>query len=404
MPRVNQLFWFGFLAFALIASGCSSINRCKDTNGTVIDVTALTTSPSGDILVGGTLYILKNCVLEEIAGRGARHQSGLILTISGDLGKSWVVSRIPLPHIVDGGSKYQLSVLETRNDKTIFAGINCWTDSIFKNSDNNARLYRSDDKGHTWTLAYDFGHDTVFSIVTAPDSVVIAALCKQGLMRSKDDGKTWMQSGLHANEHCSDLALTSNKAEDVYINAWGKNGPGFYHSTDAGETWTRMPLPATRDQSKIVANAKGDVVAAISGPWKGEVYRSNDKGKTWKRVNSPHEYWIEQLGVSADGTILLKTMDNLLAPGGGSFISNDGGETWTRENNVWTGANNIPGKDSLVVHPSGILLAFERIDFNDPPSTWGKGWGKGWGGYIYSSDDSGQSWHVLRPLIENSPE
>ena len=118
----------------------------------------------------------------------------------------------------------------------------------------NARLLRSDDKGLTWTQVYDFGQDHVLSIVVASDSVIIAALCNQGILRSADNGKTWMRSGLRTDKYCEDLLLTSNNAGDIYAGAWGRYGPGFYHSTDAGKSWIMMPISGTRWMSISGAN------------------------------------------------------------------------------------------------------------------------------------------------------
>ena len=100
-----------------------------------------------------------------------------------------------------------------------------------------------------------------------------------------------------------------------------------------------------------------------------------DHGKTWNKVNAPRKLWqsmwIKQLGLTVDGTFVLKSNE-------GSYTSTDGGKTWTQRDNKLTYANDIPGKNSLITHPSGMLLAFQRLNFEAPPSTWGQGGGDAW--------------------------
>lgn len=388
----------GALALAVTASGCASIgtsiDRCKRANGIDFDITALAASPSGDILAGGTVYRkVRNCVIDL-----GHFPEGFLLATSNDHGKSWVAMRIPLNQLENSRNQYELSALAASKDGTVFAGVNLWWHSLIKERNDNARLLRSDDSGFTWKELYDFGHDWILSTVIAPDSVVVAALCGQGIMRSQDNGKSWAPSGLKSVEgNCSSLELISNNAGELYAYAFGRNGPGFYRSADAGVSWIRMAIPAMGRKGRIAANDKGDVVATVSGPSQQEVYRSSDHGKTWKKLTSPNECWTEQLGIAPDGTILLKSMDNIFCgANGGSFISTDGGESWTRLNNRWTGENNIPGEDPLVIGPSGLLFAHLRANF--PRST------IDWGGTIYYSNDSGRSWHAINPLVEKIPE
>ena len=69
------------------------------------------------------------------------------------------------------------------------------------------------------------------------------------------------------------------------------NGDGLYHSLDAGNSWARMGLEATRQISRVrVHPTDPDLVYVaalgnlfVPSPERG-VYRSKDGGRNWQRV------------------------------------------------------------------------------------------------------------------------
>lgn len=397
--RVQRLGVPAVLVLMLLVGGCASVERCNQISGLVYDVTALSISPKDELLAGGTYYELGNCAFEELVKQsGRRPPKGLLLAISKDKGKSWKAKKIPLDKTEALPSGYELRGLVASNVGALLAGINDLTWVGFSGSrDHHARLLKSDDDGSTWQLASDFGQDRLMGIVTASNSVILAALCNRGILRTQDNGTTWVPTGLRRadNNSCASIKLTSNSSGEIYAYAWGRNGPGFYRSADEGTTWSRLPIPMSGSRSKIATNDRGDIVVSMSGPWQHEMHLSNDHGKTWKKIIPPYEFWTDQLAVTHEGVILVKAMDNLLAPSGGSYISTDNGESWIRLNNRWTGENNIPGDDAIVADRSGTLFVKKQLDFNGLPSSWG------WGGTIYHSDDSGRSWHTINPLVEH---
>lgn len=390
------------LLLALLVCGCASVERCNQIGGLVYDVTTLTISSKDELLAGGTYYELENCAFEEfIRQSGRRSPKGLLLVTSTDRGKSWKAKKIPLEKAEALPSGYELRGLVASNVGTLLAGINDLTWVGFSGSrDHHARLLKSDDDGNTWKLASDFGQDRLMSVATASNSVIVAALCNQGILRTQDNGATWVPTGLKRvdNNSCASIKLISNSTGEMYAYAWGRNGPGYYRSADEGATWSRLPISIRGSKSKIASNEKGSVVVSMSGPWEHEMHLSIDHGRTWKKLIPPYEFWTDQLAVTRDGVILVKAMDNLLAPSGGSYISTDNGESWTRLNNRWTGENSIPGDDAIVADRSGTLFVRKQLDFNGLPSSWG------WGGTIYYSDDSGRSWYAINPLVERAPE
>lgn len=394
--------WFTacLLVLPLMISGCASIDRCQQVGGFVFDVTELSVARNGELLAAGVDYELKNCAFEELVRQGGpRAPHGLLWAVSGDNGKSWQAKRIhwEIPASLPKG--YEVRGLSGSRQGALYVGINHLPLASFARANNYARLLRSVDAGGEWTQAADFGRDHIENVIALSDSVVIAALCEQGILRSGDNGKTWISTGLRRvdNQSCNTLVLIHNNVGDLYAYGWGKNGPGFYRSVDQGISWTRLNVPLKGWVGHLAANDRGDVVAATSGPWVQDMHVSGDRGKTWKQVKPPYEFWTEQLAVGPDGSILVKSMDNILASGG-SYRSTDQGASWSRLNNRWTGENSIPGWNSLVTGASGHLFVRKKIDFSGLPSSWG------WGGTVYYSRDSGSSWEMINPLVDKVPE
>lgn len=398
LQTLTKYFWqTTMLSFLLVIGGCATFEHCKETGGLVVEVASLSVTPNGEILAGGRYYEL-DCV-NVFAHLGPSSAKGLFLATSSDRGKSWKARRIPftIPEAYPSG--FDLGGLAASKGGTLYAGINHRTflrtwEYVSKGFESHARLLKSDDGGITWKQAYDFGDDYLRQIVATSNSVLLAALSRQGIMRSKDNGETWTNADLRA------LDLISNGSGEIYTDAWGRNGPGYYRSTDDGLTWSRLPIPTPgQNSAKIAANDNGIVVVSHSlWPFQGEeMYRSDDHGKTWKPVTPPSGALTELLGVAADGTIFINRSYGLISQGG-SYISTDGGESWVRVSNLWTKTNEIPIMDSIVTGPSGVLFGGDGLRSYKRASSWH------WGGIIYYSEDSGRSWHLITPLLERIQE
>jgi photosystem II stability/assembly factor-like uncharacterized protein len=173
-------------------------------------------------------------------------------------------------------------------------------------------------------------------------------------------------------------------------------GNGVYRSTDAGKTWTHVGLERTGRISRVVIDPRNpDVVfvAALGtcyGPQQERgVFRTSDGGKTWERVL----FVDEKTGasdLSMDATnprilfagmwpIDIKTWGRKSGgPGGGVYVSRDGGTSWTH----LTG-HGLPeppiGKTAVAVAPSNPLRVYALLETGQRGSLW-------------RSDDGGEKW------------
>ncbi len=183
----------------------------------------------------------------------------------------------------------------------------------------------------------------------------------------------------------------SGESNNLRSSSWGN---GIYKSTDGGETWTHVGLPASQHVPRILIHPTNpDIVyVAAMGPlWKsgGErgVYKTTNGGRSWTRV-----LFINETTGATDLVFDPTNPDVLYAgmmqrerkaysfvaggPESGIYKTTDGGVNWRRlERGLPTGDKGRIGVDVSLAQPR-TLYAF--VDADD--------------GGIFRSDDGGDSW------------
>jgi photosystem II stability/assembly factor-like uncharacterized protein len=103
-------------------------------------------------------------------------------------------------------------------------------------------LYRTTNKGEFWErIGQSITEPYISSIVLHPsDSSVLYAGGPGGVWKSDDGGRIWAakNQGL-ASLNIRALAMEPKNDRTLYA---GTNGSGLYRSSDAGGTWTALPL------------------------------------------------------------------------------------------------------------------------------------------------------------------
>lgn len=218
---------------------------------------------------------------------------------------------------------------------------------------------------------------------------------ERGIYKTTDGGKNW-EKILYVDENtgASELSMDSNFPEVLYAAMWehqrlpwkvvsGGEGSGLYKSTDGGKTWKNLQKGLPEQMGKMaiaVAPSNSNKVYALiesdSDRELGGLFVSEDGGVSWSKVSNDHRlvqrawYYIElfidpqnenQIYVlsapalkSIDGGkswevmprahgdyhdlwINPKNPKNLvIADDGGAAISFNGGNTWSRQDNMPT--------------------------------------------------------------------
>lgn len=249
------------------------------------------------------------------------------------------------------------------------------------------------------------------AVVGVPDDIMVYYIgaSSGGIWKTEDGGLNWFP--VFDNQPAQSIGALSIAPSDPNIIWAGTGEPfirsnisvgnGVYKSSDAGKTWQHMGLDLTGRIGKIVINQRDPdivLVAALGhcyGPQQERgVFRTTDGGKTWKKVlfvdentgcfeiaadpNNP------QILFAGMWPIIIRTWGRESGgPGGGIYISRDGGVTW--KHLTGHGLPDPPiGKVGIAVAPSNSKIIYALMETGTPNR-----------GVLWRSNDGGENWKLV---------
>jgi photosystem II stability/assembly factor-like uncharacterized protein len=311
----------------------------------------------------------------------------------------------------DGGSTWDYLGLNGVSISAILASSEVEA-AIFVGTDDNNGVYVSWDRGQTWENPGVL-RDSVISMIEDPSEpgVVLVTTRRNGLLRTRDGGRSWVGLGLERPTFGRDIRIASlvatpNDPDHVY--AIPGYGPGLFESEDGGASWSPvvgLPDLMGVDLAAAVVNPDSPTDIYASG-FGGAVFHSENGGKSWRLItqNLPRGGHAP-IAVSDDGTLFAGPSDR------GVWVRATHTDEWTRTGlgtatveRLWVSpeGNRIFALDSQgVLHTSidrgltwrSALHRFSALEV-DPFS------GKSLIGVtdsldILSSEDSGSSWEAV---------
>ncbi|MBI3195130.1 MAG: T9SS type A sorting domain-containing protein [Ignavibacteriae bacterium] len=208
-----------------------------------------------------------------IVAEGARGS----LYLSYDDGRTWNVRTPP------GASDIRQIIIHPNDTNSIFVA------SGYRSMEG---LRKSTDYGLTWkTVIYNFGIDgeSVSFDMLHPDTMYAANFSPGNLFRSTDRGETWTHMGDAGDEACA-LAVRSDSSNILFS---GSGGGTISKSVDAGVTWrvvkTGTAGTAFQEIPKIVVNALNPLIAYATTygtiDTTLDVWKTTDGGEHWFRTS-----------------------------------------------------------------------------------------------------------------------
>ena len=261
-------------------------------------------------------------------------------------------------------------------------------------------LYRSDDAGQSWRLVDSAlsGYNVWALAVDPQDPQTMYAgtgiPTPAGLFRSRDRGVTWEKRPMKASEEDRNFGIprvTGIAVDPVNRgNIWvGLEVDGVRYSRDGGDTWMSTDgNGAIRppDEQNVVPDVHN--VGVAGGPPKtvfvvtnNEVYTSTDDGEKWNSLGISEVFpltFVRGIAVQPGSPNVIFITIGDANPGrtGAVMRSKDSGLTWER----------LP----LPVEPNSAIWMV-NIQPVDPKVVFA---GSRYG-YLYRSDDGGDSWTKL---------
>jgi photosystem II stability/assembly factor-like uncharacterized protein len=251
-------------------------------------------------------------------------------------------------------------------------------------------------------------HD-IEAVPSDPSTIYVAA-ASGGLWKSTNRGHTWTNVfDTMAVSTFGDVALAPSDPRIVYAGTGEQNnrqstswGNGVYRSDDGGASWRHLGLADTRHIGKIeVHPTNPDVayVAALGNLWAASpergVFRTHDGGRTWEKVLyvDPYTGAVDLVMDPANPDVLYAATYQRLrrawgfnggGPGSGIYKTTDGGDTWVEL------TNGLPTGDK-----GRIGLAISRSNPRVLNALVEHGTREGQG--TYRSADAGTSWERVSP-------
>jgi photosystem II stability/assembly factor-like uncharacterized protein len=234
-----------------------------------------------------------------------------------------------------------------------------------------------------------------------------------GVWKSEDGGTTFKPVfDREPVKSIGAVAIDPNNPQVMWVGtgeSWTRNsvsvGNGVYKSTDGGETWTNVGLPATERITRILVHPKNGNIVYVCAPgplWSDSsdrgLYKTSDGGKTWSLILKGANLSTGCSSVAMDPAnpehLLAGTWDFRRkpyefrsggngpdAPSGSRFAeSRDGGRTWTDLNA--TSRKGLPpqpwGRLEIAYAPSNPKRVYAFIEAVRPA--------------LFVSSDGGVSW------------
>ena len=247
--------------------------------------------------------------------------------------------------------------------------------NVFYIGVNNGGVWKTTDYGHTWFPIFDDQPTgSIGDVAVAPSNPNVIYVASgegiqrpdlsvgDGIYKSTDAGKTWINTGLKDGQQISGLAIDANNENRVFAavlgHPYGANTErGIYRTVDGGKTWERVlykdentgAVQVTIDpkNSNIIY---ADLWAGRQGPWEnGEwngaesgLYKSTDGGTTWNQLTKGLPS--AKQGLGRIGFCIAPTNTNRLyatvdaGEYGGIYKSDDTGDSWmliNKDEKLW---------------------------------------------------------------------
>ena len=176
-----------------------------------------------------------------------------------------------------------------------------------------------------------------------------------GVYKSIDGGKTWVNVGLRESEHIGKIMVDPKDPNLVYVAALGHHygfnkERGIYRSKDGGKNWELVLFKSDQaggvDLSMDASNPKviyASLYALLRTPWSEPsgspdcgLYKTTDGGDTWVEISrNPGlpKGVLGKIGVAVAPSRPSRVYALIEAADGGIFRSEDSGATWQLTNN-----------------------------------------------------------------------
>jgi photosystem II stability/assembly factor-like uncharacterized protein len=182
-------------------------------------------------------------------------------------------------------------------------------------------LYKSSDRGVTWSLAHGFGS---FKVAVSTNGGIVYSVSSGGPIRSADGGATFGSpgSGFPAATSVSALVVDPQNADTIYASLL--SNAGVYKSTDGAAHWTAANSGLTASAYFSLAMDPSNSSVLYAGPGPGRIFKTTDAGASWSELtNGLGNAFYRSIAISTSPATIIAVTD------AGFYKSTNAGSSWT---------------------------------------------------------------------------
>lgn len=226
---------------------------------------------------------------------------------SGNLGQSWTSVSVP------AYNRCVYDIKFTRQGKGFIVGekglfLTCkYNGAAWTNIDSNKVFNSQQEIPRLFKIYINYKNDNIY------------LLCRNGyIFRSQDNGNSWEERH-YDNAAFHDIVFTDEQTGFIV----GSTGL-FYKTTDAGNSWSRMPPFSDKDISgeylyvKGIAFCNASTGFAVGNEW---IYKTTDGGANWSKIKCEISRTLAKIEFLADPRWLIISDGQVI-------LSEDNGQSW----------------------------------------------------------------------------
>lgn len=234
-------------------------------------------------------------------------------------------------------------------------------------------VYQSTDGGNQWQLISPEGSQEIHEVesiaIDPADPKIIYAGTWHLPWKTTDGGAHWnnIKQGIIEDSDVFSIIVDPKQPNEMYLSACS----GIYKSVDSGSLFQKIQgIPSTARRTRVLMQDPQHLNIVFAGTTEG-LWRTTDSGKTWIRTTGPEVIVNDVFVDPTDSNRMLLATDR-----GGVLASNDGGFSFTPENNGFS-SRQITSYVGDAKRPGTIYVGV----VND----------KTWGG-VFESENGGLTW------------
>jgi len=273
----------------------------------------------------------------------------------------------------------------------------------------SGNLWKTANAGTTWTPIFeDYGSYSIGCVTLDPSNPAVVWVGTgenvggrhvgygDGVYRSRDAGGSFESLGLKDSEHIAKILVDPRDSDVVYVAVqgplWSPGGDrGLFKTIDGGQTWENILAKGPYTGVTEVAFEPGNsdvlyaathqrhrtVWALVNGGPETGIHKSVDGGRTWRELKTGlpgADKGKIALAVSPQQPRVVYASIELAGRQGGFWRSDNGGESWSKQNDILSGGTGPHYYQEIFCDPHRFDVIYQVDVQMDRTEDGGKTW------------------------------